>query len=154
MATSVNEGKALIKESYGDLLTCTICLETFKVPKYLPCLHTFCETCIHTYIVSSVKEDKPETFKCPICRRQVQIEECQGKADTWAKQLPGNHFVVSLIDRKAVKQGEKQCTACESNNKSSKAVSWCTVCEEAYCDPCVVSHKSFKMSRADINLFK
>ncbi|XP_063404524.1 E3 ubiquitin-protein ligase TRIM45-like [Mytilus trossulus] len=147
MATSDDFEQAKVKESYGDLLTCTICLETFKVPKYLPCLHTFCETCIHTYILSSVKEDRPETFKCAICRRQVQIQECQGKPDTWAKQLPGNHFIVSLIDRRELNQDEKQCSACESNNKSKKAVSWCTVCEEAYCDVCEVSHKSFKISR-------
>ncbi|CAC5394488.1 unnamed protein product [Mytilus coruscus] len=146
MATSASVGKAKEKESYGDLLTCTICLETFKVPKYLPCLHTFCETCIHTYILSSVKEDKPETFKCPICRRQVQTEKGQGKPDSWSKQLPGNHFVVSLIDRRELKRAEKLCTACKRNNRSIKAVSWCTVCEEAYCDACEVSHKSFKMS--------
>jgi hypothetical protein len=35
MATSTNVDKAV-----DDLLTCTICLEKFKVPKYLPCLHT------------------------------------------------------------------------------------------------------------------
>ncbi|XP_071133539.1 E3 ubiquitin-protein ligase TRIM45-like [Mytilus edulis] len=144
MAMSADMEKAKVKESYGDLLTCTICLETFKVPKYLPCLHTFCETCIHTYIVSSVKEGKPETFKCPICRRQVRIEKCQGKLDTWAKQLPGNHFVVSLIDQRELKQAGKICAACERQHKSIKAVSWCTVCEEAYCDACEVSHKSFK----------
>ncbi|XP_063402055.1 E3 ubiquitin-protein ligase TRIM45-like [Mytilus trossulus] len=146
MATSADVEKALLKESYGDLLTCTICLETFKVPKYLPCLHTFCETCIHTYILSTVKEDKLETFKCPICRRQVRIEECQEKADEWAKQLPGNHFVVSLIDQRELKQAAKECNACERKNKSIKAVSWCTICEEAYCDTCEESHKSFKMS--------
>jgi hypothetical protein len=47
MATSTSVDKAV-----DDLLTCTICLETFKVPKYLPCLHTFCKTCIHTHITS------------------------------------------------------------------------------------------------------
>jgi len=46
MATS-----ASVDKTVDDLLICTICLETFKVPKYLLCLHTFCETCIHTYIL-------------------------------------------------------------------------------------------------------
>jgi hypothetical protein len=64
MATSTSVDKTV-----DDLLTCTICLETLKVPKYLPCLHTFCETCIHTYITSSEKGDKSTGFKCPICRR-------------------------------------------------------------------------------------
>ena len=58
MATSTNVDKAV-----DDLLTCTICLETLKVPKYLPCLHTFCETCIHTYITSSEKGGYIDRFQ-------------------------------------------------------------------------------------------
>ncbi|CAC5407017.1 unnamed protein product [Mytilus coruscus] len=76
-------------DHFDDLLTCTICLETFKIPKYLPCLHTFCESCIKTYIVSST-----EKF----------------------------------------------------NNKTKKAISWCTSCEEAFCEQCDECHKSFKVS--------
>jgi hypothetical protein len=33
-----------------NLLKCSICLDTFQVPKYLPCLHTFCESCITTFV--------------------------------------------------------------------------------------------------------
>ena len=40
MAT-VSFAKNLNKE-----LTCAICLELFKTPKMLPCLHTFCKSCL------------------------------------------------------------------------------------------------------------
>jgi hypothetical protein len=63
-----------------------------------PCLHTFCETCIHTYITSSVKGDKSTGFKCPICRRLMLFGEKEGNPETWSKQLPGNHFVLSLLN--------------------------------------------------------
>ena len=74
MVTSTSVDKAV-----DDLLTCTICLETLKVPKYLPCLHTFCETCIHTHITSSVKGDKSTGVKCPIYRRLMSFEEKRRK---------------------------------------------------------------------------
>ena len=141
MATSKSVDKAV-----DDLLTCTICLETLKVPKYLPCLHTFCETCIHTYITSSVKGDKSTGFKCPICRRLVSFEEKVGNPEIWSKQLPGNHFVHSLLNRNAIIKSEKLCNSCELNGKSYKAISWCIVCEEAYCETCENYHRSFKVS--------
>jgi len=141
MATSTSVDKVV-----DDLLTCTICLETLKVPKYLPCLHTFCETCIHTYITSSVKGDKSTGFKCPICRRLVSFEEKGGNPETWSKQLPGNHFFLSLLNRNAIIKSEKLCNTCERNGKSNKAVAWCIVCEEAYCETCENYHKSFKMA--------
>ncbi|CAG2217733.1 unnamed protein product [Mytilus edulis] len=116
MATSLNVNEIVehTQEDFADLLTCTICLETFKQPKYLPCLHTFRETCINTYIVSTVKGEKSEGFKCPVCRRLVPIRENLENLETWAKSLPGNHFVVSMIDRKAMKKAEKLCDACSS----------------------------------------
>ncbi|CAC5402610.1 TRIM56 [Mytilus coruscus] len=148
MASSLNVNEH-IKEDFTDLLTCTICLETFQQPKYLPCLHTFCEPCISTYIVSTVKGDKSEGFKCPVCRRLVPIPigDSMENPETWARTLPGNHFIVSMIDRRAMKNTEKLCDACSMKSVSQKAMSWCTVCEEAYCTTCEANHKTFKVSR-------
>ncbi|XP_063408866.1 E3 ubiquitin-protein ligase Midline-1-like [Mytilus trossulus] len=134
-------------DNFDDILTCTVCLETFKCPKYLPCLHTFCTACINTYILSTVGEEKTKTtFKCPICRQDVLMAESTGNPDTWAEQLPGNHFVASLMDRQAIRRSEKICDSCKANNESKNASSWCVVCEEAFCESCEKCHKSFKMS--------
>ncbi|CAC5403472.1 TRIM56 [Mytilus coruscus] len=133
--------------SFDDLLTCTICLETFTVPKYLPCLHTFCKTCINTYILSTAGKDKTKTtFKCPICRQNVLMGESPGNPETWAEKLPGNHFVSSMMDRQEIKRSEKMCDSCKVNNKSEKAMSWCTVCEEAFCKSCKTYNRSFRIS--------
>ncbi|CAG2239861.1 TRIM56 [Mytilus edulis] len=147
MASLQDAQKGNAQKDYDDLLTCSICLETFRNPKYLPCLHTFCELCINTYILSIVKEEKSVGFKCPVCRNLVPINESQGKPETWAKQLPGNHFIVSMIDRKAIQKSEKLCDTCEQKNVSQLAVSFCTVCEETYCEPCESNHKLYKISR-------
>ncbi|CAC5383174.1 unnamed protein product [Mytilus coruscus] len=137
-----------VKEDIDDLLICTICLETFKEPKYLPCLHTFCKSCINTYIGSTVKGNNPNGFKCPVCRRSVPIDENDEKPENWANNLPSNHFILSLIDRKAIQKSEKLCDTCKLENISQNAHSFCTVCEEAYCESCQRCHKLYKITRA------
>ncbi|XP_063405823.1 uncharacterized protein LOC134689783 [Mytilus trossulus] len=147
MASLQEAQKANVQNDYDDLLTCSICLETFRNPKYLPCLHTFCELCINTYILSIVKEEKAIGFKCPVCRNLAPFDKSRGTPETWAKQLPGNHFILSMIDRKAIQKFEKLCDTCEQKNVSQKAVSFCTVCEESYCEPCEANHKLYKVLR-------
>ncbi|XP_063404270.1 uncharacterized protein LOC134687743 [Mytilus trossulus] len=142
MATFTND-----LEHFDDLLTCTICLETFIVPKYLPCLHTFCESCIKTYIVSSTEKDnQSEGFKCPVCRKFVSYVNRPDKPEAWASSLPMNHFVRSMLDKRSIQRSEKLCNSCQFNDKTKKAISWCTSCEEAFCEQCDECHKSFKIS--------
>ncbi|XP_052084278.1 E3 ubiquitin-protein ligase Midline-1-like [Mytilus californianus] len=130
-----------------DILTCSICLETFKDPKYLPCLHTFCKLCIHTYIQSFVsKESNNKGFTCPVCRTSVTIGEHSSNPEIWAEALPNNHLIISMFDRQAIQKLEKLCNACELSNVKQKAVSWCTVCQEALCFSCENCHRKFKMS--------
>ncbi|CAC5407032.1 unnamed protein product [Mytilus coruscus] len=142
MATPAND-----MNQFDDLLTCTICLETFKIPKYLPCLHSFCESCIKTYIESSAeKERESEGFKCPVCRKFVSYSKTAEKSETWAFTLPTNHFVISMLDKRAIQRSEKVCNSCQINNDTKTAISWCTICTEAFCEQCEKCHKSFKVS--------
>ena len=88
---------ATASDDVTDLQTCPICLEILKIPKNLPCLHTFCEKCIGTYITSLFDRDKNQSTECPVCKSVFVIPEglC---ADDWARQLPDNFFLVSLIE--------------------------------------------------------
>ena len=142
-------------EDHQNLLRCSICLDTFKVPKYLPCLHTFCESCITTFVSSSVESERQSesaknNFKCPICRRTVTLGDLENNIEAWAKSLPLNNFNVSMVDKQAMTQSEKLCDPCQFNTESVKAVSWCSTCEEGLCKSCDKCHRSFKMTSSHV----
>ena len=51
------------------LTTCPVCLDKFRIPKVLPCMHTFCLTPCLTNLV----DPRARSLRCPECRREHQI---------------------------------------------------------------------------------
>ncbi|XP_063405784.1 protein PML-like [Mytilus trossulus] len=51
-----------------------------------------------------------------------------------------------MLDKQAIQKAVKLCDSCQLNKESTKAKSWCTICEEAFCEQCEKYHKHFKMS--------
>ncbi|KAJ8306761.1 hypothetical protein KUTeg_015688 [Tegillarca granosa] len=91
-----------------SIIKCPICFETYKSPKYLPCFHTTCETCLSQYITSVYKTantdvNKPRTFPCPICRTDVPISDPGLSPEDIAAKFPGNHLIVTLLDQSKLK---------------------------------------------------
>ena len=72
----------------NSMLQCAMCQETYKKPKVLPCLHTFCLECLKTINTHEVDGDP---LPCPLCRRQFIIP--RGGLD----QLPTNIFAEEMI---------------------------------------------------------
>lgn len=87
MSASGNIGTQITEEH----LTCIICFNKFTKPKALPCLHTFCESCLHDYVVSRNYESHGK-FPCPICRMETHLPSLGIQA------FPDNHLVASLSD--------------------------------------------------------
>jgi hypothetical protein len=56
----------------------------------------------------------------------VTLGDLENNIKTWAKSLPLNNFIVSMVDKQAMTQSEKLCDPCQFNTESVKAVSWCS----------------------------
>ncbi|XP_052092877.1 tripartite motif-containing protein 45-like [Mytilus californianus] len=142
---------ALSKPLSGNLeiFSCPICSETFKSPKILPCLHTFCEPCIHEFILSigRKKDNKISEFACPICRTVVIPNNSNEAIEKWACSLPHNTTISTMI---ALSKGDKtqECHACKRWNEKSNAKFWCKICEEALCEKCNQMHSRMKLLSA------
>ena len=80
------------KERKGDardILECSICMEPFKNPKGLPCIHTFCLECLEKY----GEDERPgDEMPCPICRRIFQIPP------GGFNELPNNIFIEQIVE--------------------------------------------------------
>lgn len=130
-----------------DILTCSICLEIFKSPKYLPCLHTFCENCIQTYITSGFQKGTTSSIECPVCRGNVHSPKDDCKPEEWAKLLPLNFLISGLIEKQKLTRPEKMCMLCERltvKKQESKASFICVQCADTLCETCKNYHNSMK----------
>ena len=113
-------------------LTCPVCYELYKKPKYLPCYHSYCEQC-------SVKLQKAgsDSITCPECRKTSAIPS------GGIKQLPNNFFINRIVDEVALKEkvtgGEDvRCDLCV---REDPAVVLCFDCGVFLCSHCHESHK-------------
>ena len=59
-----------LRDKFEEHLSCYICLEPFKNPKVLPCLHSYCHDCI----VNLTKNAETNTINCPECRLVVEVK--------------------------------------------------------------------------------
>lgn len=140
MATSGS--KPLSNSLPGDTFRCPICLEEVRNPKYLSCLHTFCESCIQTYISSTATcHDSliTKTIDCPVCRKRIDAPRKDISGEEWATSLPQNKLVVSMWLNS--NPDKELCKFCERKEKKVSATHWCKACMETICDECKAFHE-------------
>ncbi|CAG2229163.1 unnamed protein product [Mytilus edulis] len=125
----------------SDTFSCPVCSETLKSPKILPCLHSFCEQCIHEFILSTArkKDIAIKDFNCPVCRTVVKPKDAEAKLDQWAKSLQDNVIINTVL---TMDHGNKalECQTCKRYNQTFEAKSWCKQCYEAFCEKCISMH--------------
>ncbi|XP_067680171.1 tripartite motif-containing protein 2-like isoform X1 [Haliotis asinina] len=147
MASTTSGGK-LAQEIHDEFLTCKICLEGFKSPKCLDCLHTFCEQCIDNHVMSECtykKYSDYREFTCPLCRKRTQLPI------GGVKKLPDN-FLVSNLGETISRQRPSKfpfCDICKLvNRKHREATSKCLDCNKLLCKQCVDLHKETKVTKS------
>lgn len=137
----------------SNQLNCTVCLETFKDPKVLPCLHTFCATCLERMVSATrtkgtgIPVDKSPgksvgVLICPQCRKEHAIPE--GGIRNF---LTDFSIASSVVKAGAKKQGEVEVLPCEECDSNEQAIAHCAQCCSYLCEYCSGAHKRMKRYR-------
>jgi len=116
-----------------NLLTCAVCYEIYKKPKYVPCHHSCCDECV-------AKLFKEFKIICPECR------ETSTAPPGGVKDLPNNFFINRLMDKVALKRkvdGE-ETAKCDVCVEEGLAVMLCSECVMFLCEHCHEFHKRSK----------
>lgn len=145
------------KEELSDevsIVECRICSKWTTRPRCLPCVHSFCETCLQSYIqkkaeektrTGSTDEEKLLTdYHCPVCNHKVNVADSEIPSSAWPKLLPRNRLLITIVEKLSL-QRAKFCDPCKRGDEETEAVSWCRDCGEALCIQCTTYHKRVKM---------
>ncbi|XP_066303207.1 uncharacterized protein [Branchiostoma lanceolatum] len=140
-------------EALESELLCPVCLDHFKSPLLLPCLHSVCSKCAEGILVhpngdpmskigaaSDYRDEPRSSLKCPSCRHEIILD---GRGLDGLKR---NLILENIIER--YKQatsvsnfpggGKKvvPCDVCRSD-PPKPAVKSCVKCELSYCETCL-----------------
>ncbi|XP_069142160.1 tripartite motif-containing protein 2-like [Argopecten irradians] len=125
------------------MLECPICVEQLRHPKSLPCLHSFCQECLASYIVneSSGKMASTSSFSCPVCRRDTEPLNQSEDKQRWAEQFPTDNLAVEMIQHLQNANTLIMCKPCEKKgNVNIPAKFWCDHIKFYFCESCKVGH--------------
>ena len=124
-----------VKKAQNNL-TCPVCYQLFKNPKYLPCYHSYCEGCLEKMQVQS-------KIICPECRKEAKVPA------GGVKELATNFFINRLVDDLILKKkvdGEQE-VKCDECNGDDSVISFCPDCNLFLCHSCNDHHKRSKFYR-------
>ncbi|XP_071854613.1 E3 ubiquitin-protein ligase TRIM56-like [Apostichopus japonicus] len=125
------------KDLSENFFRCTVCLDQFKNPELLPCLHRYCRDCLSTVIHAS--HDKK--FNCPMCIKDYIIPEYE--VDDFKTDF---HMKSMLEFQKLQKSfGTEDLQKCVSCSDDSQVFAYCWKCTDFLCNQCYKAHISNKM---------
>jgi hypothetical protein len=116
-----------------DVFACSICRDLYqadknssKIPKTLPCQHTYCLECVQKWLAIATADRKP--FDCPHCKQKVDTSVKN------ANDLPTSRLIMNLIDRGLTNfHAVANCPKC----KQTKVLEVCFECSEPLCSECI-----------------
>lgn len=136
----------LMKEISDQFLHCKICLEPFKNPKTLTCLHTFCLDCLQQHLDAESSRSRFAIYNrhitCPLCRKKTELPSGS------VRRLPENFLLSNLteiIDRRRPST-VPPCEICPSGTRGNNASSKCLDCSKLLCKICVELHLTTKVT--------
>ena len=121
-----------------DQLTCPVCLDSFKDPRTLPCLHSFCAGCLER-LPQAVDKTGAHGLNCPSCRANADLPK-QG-VNGYPKAFHLNNIleaVQTIVQQEDDEPGQAlMCGNCLTN----EAEVFCVECDKMICQLCNDVHK-------------
>ena len=65
--------ESLALRTLEEQITCPVCLEDYKDPRVLVCLHVYCTGCLEKLLLRSSQAGQAGSLTCPNCRKVTQI---------------------------------------------------------------------------------
>ena len=110
-------------------LTCPVCFQLYKNPKYLPCYHYYCEECLEKLVNQS-------RITCPECRKEATVPA------GGVQELPNNFLINRLMDDLVLKRKDEEIVICDECGDDIETISaYCPNCNLFLCHVCNDSHK-------------
>ena len=139
VAPPVLEGTLPPVNGKEKCLTCTVCLDSFKEPKVLPCCHTFCKSCLERILE---KAKVKTNLVCPQCRAEHRVPPNGPEGFlTDFSLLELNKSLTSDLE------GDSPQLVCGDCDSSDAAVAFCSECHSYLCSACSNIHKKLKHLR-------
>ncbi|KAJ8032299.1 E3 ubiquitin-protein ligase TRIM56 [Holothuria leucospilota] len=124
-----------LKDIDENFCQCSICLEQFREPKLLPCLHRYCRDCLQHLL-----QDCHGLIKCPDCRQEFPVP------NTGVEAFKTDFYMKNIIEyiqlQNSVKDDQvRECCGCV---KKIKVTAYCFKCNDFLCNECYKYHVTNK----------
>ena len=120
-------------------VSCSVCMQLYREPKQLQCLHIFCLECLNNIVRASARHGK---IKCPLCQMEVAVPK-SGTMET----LPSCFYLKNLLDILAIKECSTSKVTCGNCEKKSEEASYCFHCGGFWCNACLDAHNILRANR-------
>ena len=115
-------------------MECPSCLEIYddrdRIPRNLPCGHTYCEHCISQILIRK--------SECPTCRHKFDPAL---KASSFSK-----NFVALEVSSKH-REIQKKLLFCTNHQEPLRF--FCETCQVNICASCIIEHSGHKFTKQD-----
>lgn len=133
----------------NDILQCSICSQTLRQPKCLPCIHTFCLECLYD---RARVDHNDYGLVCPLCDTVFNFK-LEG-----LEELPTNFLAEQLLQQSlfaeiisgAVKVPCEVCNTSSGTHEQldSTATSYCVNCGQYLCATCRTCHQKITVTKS------
>ncbi|CAI8025270.1 Tripartite motif-containing protein 3 [Geodia barretti] len=127
MTTRPSTGAEKALQKIKDQVTCVICLEPYKKPKLLKCLHASCEACLQRLVHWG---PEGQSVTCPQCRQDTALP-------LGVQGLQGAFYVNAMLDIQETLKNTTVSDRCP-NHPTKEADLYCNQCDQLMCNHCLV----------------